>query len=271
MDEKAAKENIRACFDLVSSGYDCASLRFFSNGATLLPEMLELEGHERLLDLATGTGHGALALAQSLPQGEVVGVDLSARMIEQARQKAAQAGLANASFHCLDVDEMAVERHSFHHLVCCFALFFLPRPVQSLQRLRGAIKPGGKVLVSSFSEQLMQPLTDTFYDDLISFDIEPPQTSWKRMDNEEKMQELLAEAGLEPLRVERQQLGYFLSDEEAWWQVVWNAGYRGLLLHLAEEELAAFKAQHLANISRHRVEQGIWLDVDGLFALGRCG
>jgi SAM-dependent methyltransferase len=41
----------------------------------------------RALDLGTGTGDGALAIARRFPAAEVVGVDLSPGMVEHARQK----------------------------------------------------------------------------------------------------------------------------------------------------------------------------------------
>ena len=43
---------------------------------------------ERVLDLGTGTGSVALLVAERFPEADVVGVDVSERMIEQARRKA---------------------------------------------------------------------------------------------------------------------------------------------------------------------------------------
>ena len=42
----------------------------------------------RVLDVGTGTGDGALAVARRFPQATVVGVDLAARMLDIARRKA---------------------------------------------------------------------------------------------------------------------------------------------------------------------------------------
>jgi SAM-dependent methyltransferase len=44
----------------------------------------------RILDVGTGTGAAALALANRYPAGEVVGIDVSAEMIAQAEAKAAE-------------------------------------------------------------------------------------------------------------------------------------------------------------------------------------
>jgi methylase of polypeptide subunit release factors len=45
----------------------------------------------RILDVGTGTGVGALWLAERFPDAEVLGVDISPEMIEQARAKASAA------------------------------------------------------------------------------------------------------------------------------------------------------------------------------------
>jgi SAM-dependent methyltransferase len=44
------------------------------------------EAPARILDVGTGTGAGALRLAQRFPAAQVVGVDLSDAMLEQARR-----------------------------------------------------------------------------------------------------------------------------------------------------------------------------------------
>jgi ubiquinone/menaquinone biosynthesis C-methylase UbiE len=66
---------IRSTFDAVSDGYDRDELRFFPASARHMAAMLELAGDERVLDVACGTGHATLALADALPRGQVTGVD----------------------------------------------------------------------------------------------------------------------------------------------------------------------------------------------------
>ncbi|MBY4572742.1 class I SAM-dependent methyltransferase [Gordonia paraffinivorans] len=48
---------------------------------------LELNGDERLLDVGCGDGFITMLLAERLPQGSVVGVDASRRMIERALER----------------------------------------------------------------------------------------------------------------------------------------------------------------------------------------
>jgi release factor glutamine methyltransferase len=55
------------------------------------------------LDLATGVGPVALAVAHGVPGAEVHGTDISRTAIRQARANAASLGLRNVEFHCGDL------------------------------------------------------------------------------------------------------------------------------------------------------------------------
>jgi ubiquinone/menaquinone biosynthesis C-methylase UbiE len=62
------------------------------------------QGH-RVLDVATGIGEPALTAAGIVgAEGEIVGTDLSPRMIDIARRRAANQGIFNATFHVSDAD-----------------------------------------------------------------------------------------------------------------------------------------------------------------------
>jgi SAM-dependent methyltransferase len=68
---------------------------------------------KRALDLGTGTGAGARAVAERFPEAEVVGADLSARMLEQARS-ALPPGLAERlRFEAADASDLPYESGAF--------------------------------------------------------------------------------------------------------------------------------------------------------------
>jgi ubiquinone/menaquinone biosynthesis C-methylase UbiE len=90
MQSQQRKQMIQQGFDAVAPGYDHPSLAFFPDTAQRLVNLLQLEPHLHLLDVCTGTGCVAIEAAQQLPQGQVIGIDLSNGMLQQARNKAAE-------------------------------------------------------------------------------------------------------------------------------------------------------------------------------------
>jgi len=79
---------------------------------------------------------------------------------------------------------------------------------------------------------------------------------------------LFAQAGLRDVRVEAKNAGYFLSSADEWWEIIWNAGFRGLVSQLAPADRDRFRREHLEEIAALATTEGIWLDVGVLFTIG---
>src|SRR5262249_30753086 len=95
----------------------------------------------RALDAACGTGRHARRLAEL--GHEVVGVDATDAMLEEARKKAPA-----ADFRQGDLFDLPLETATFDLAVCALALDHageLRRPLTELTRV---VRPGGKVIVS---------------------------------------------------------------------------------------------------------------------------
>ena len=70
MNEQEMKLNSQKTFDTVSPGYDNSALRFFEYAAQGLPAIFDFRGNERVLDVASGTGTPAAAIAPHVPHVE---------------------------------------------------------------------------------------------------------------------------------------------------------------------------------------------------------
>jgi len=116
VDENEYKQMVMHSFDNASLGYDCEASRFFDNSATHLIELLQLSGHENVLDVATGTGKSALLMASRLRNGHVTGVDLSEGMLRRAKLKAQESGLTNVTFKLMDFSQMNFPANHFAHV-----------------------------------------------------------------------------------------------------------------------------------------------------------
>lgn len=106
-----------------------------------------------LLDLGCGPGTLTIDLARIVAPGRVVGVDISAKVVGEAEQRAKDAGIGHVSFVTADFgDEAAmavagVEAGSFDVVHAHQVLQHLPDPVGALRAMRRYVRPGGLVAV----------------------------------------------------------------------------------------------------------------------------
>ena len=92
----------------------------------LFPEQFDLSRIRRILDVACGPGGWALEVASKYPQIEVVGVDVSRAMIGYAQAQVQVQGLANASFHVMDIQQPLDFPDDSFDLVTARFINFLP-------------------------------------------------------------------------------------------------------------------------------------------------
>jgi ubiquinone/menaquinone biosynthesis C-methylase UbiE len=269
MDDAQRKAQIRKTFDTVAEGYGSAGMGFFHNAAAQLPRLFRLKGDEHLLDVATGTGIAAAALAAQLPRGGVTGIDFSEGMLSQARARAQKMGLGNIDLHTMDMQVIEFEDAQFDAANCSFGLFFVPDMSGLLKHIVSKVKQGGQVVTCSFYEGSFEPNLSLFLERIQRFGIEPPPFSWKRLCTEDHYHDLYADAGLQEVQTARYPVGYLLDQVDLWWNVIWYAGFRGLVAQLQPEQLIRFKREHLAEISALDNGDGIPLNITALFASGR--
>ena len=93
--------------------------------------------------------------------------------------------------------------------------------------------------------------------------------AWQRIGQEADFRRLLEEAELEEITITRRDLSYPLPDTGAWWDLLWNAGFRGLLEQLSPNDLARFRHEHLREMAARTGPEGLPLKVEALYASGR--
>lgn len=123
----------------------------------------------RVLDLGTGLGHVAAAVAELVgPQGRVVGLDNDPRMLAEAEARTAH--LPQVRFVQGDVttwtagDELGHDG-GFDAVVGRLILFHLSDPVAVLRHHLGAVRPGGRVVLLDYDigglrAEPMDPVTE---------------------------------------------------------------------------------------------------------------
>lgn len=268
------KQKVAAGFNLASAGYDRQAVRFLALTARRLVEIAAIRRNEIILDVATGTGHSAIALSTFVGiSGRVIGIDLSPDMLEIAQQSITKASLDNIQLQLGDAENLSFEDESFDKVVCASGIFFLPDMLAGLQEWRRVTKPGGVVAFSSFGETAFNPMREK-YANWIQNNygvVLPPSRGFQRLNTIQKCQDLMQQAGfcLKDVEIHTEQLGYYLQNVDEWWDIVWHTGFRHSVSQIVPERLEQFKTEHLAEVGKLITDKGIWLDVPVIFVVGK--
>ena len=122
---------------------------FEGRARALAQSWLEVEPGQRVLEVGVGLGATLEVLAGRLEGGQVLGVDVSARLLGLAGRRAPQARLVFGS-----VTELPCRDASFDWAVATYTLDLLPSPAipAALSELRRVLRPEGRLVLCSLSE-----------------------------------------------------------------------------------------------------------------------
>lgn len=109
-----------------------------------------LTPHQKILDVATGTGLLAYECAELGHQ--VIGIDLSQEMLEQAKKK--YSPFLKLSFQIADATDLPFADDSFDAGTISFGLHDMPYEIDLLvlEEMKRVIKKGGKILIVDYME-----------------------------------------------------------------------------------------------------------------------
>ena len=144
-----------------------------------LIDMLDIRGHEAVLDVGCGTG-ALTALLASRTSGRVVGVDASESMLRIAAERIGKQGLGNVSLMKLCVEELGTSLRGelFDIVVCSHVIHWLREPTVFFNAVDGLLKSGGRIGVIVASHHIYREIIDAIitvsqsYCPLSSYDLD---------------------------------------------------------------------------------------------------
>lgn len=139
------KQAVRRQFGAAAERYLTSSVHAAGADLALLPGLCGLTGVEDVLDVATATGHTALALAPHARR--VVGVDLTAAMLDIARKEARRRGVGNVTFQEADAEALPFPDASFDVVTCRIAAHHFPDVERFCREAARVLRPGGRLVV----------------------------------------------------------------------------------------------------------------------------
>ncbi|MGB6297184.1 MAG: methyltransferase domain-containing protein [Rivularia sp. (in: cyanobacteria)] len=242
--------------------------RFYRAIANRLVDFANLQNGQKLLDIATGTGIVALNAAQKVgSEGKVIGVDISAGMLSNAKHKLAQTALQNVEFIEADAETILFSDNSFDAVLCSLAVCYLTDIPSALRNWHRLIKKDGFIAFNVWQENAFPPSV-LFREVALRYGINVPNPN-AAMGTIEKCNGILHETGFRDIKIITEQFGwYFQVDagiaENIWWMNAKNVfGYQ--VFQLCADRLEQCKAEYIKEMQIPTTEKGVWCDAPIFF------
>ena len=178
--------------------------------ADILINRADVRTSERIVDIGCGCGAVAIALAEKVgPQGHVLGVDVSAPMLQRVRQIAPKD--TPVDFVLADATVYPFELAGADLLVSRFGVMFFSEPAVSFANMRKVLRPSGRLTFVCWREPcenpwMMTPL-QAVYQHVPRLPPSAPEDPGPfSFASKQRVQQILAEAGFAGITIEPRDL-----------------------------------------------------------------
>ncbi|WP_309114028.1 class I SAM-dependent methyltransferase [Saccharothrix sp.] len=115
---------------------------------------------DRVLDIGCGTGKSTRDAARRA--AHALGVDLSSRMIEEARRRADREGVANVAFEQADAQVHPFPEAAFDVVISRHGVMFFGDPDKAFANIASALRPGGRMTLLTWQPLARNEFASTF-------------------------------------------------------------------------------------------------------------
>jgi ubiquinone/menaquinone biosynthesis C-methylase UbiE len=218
-----------------------------------------------MLDVATGTGAVLLPAAKNVgAEGQVIGIDLSCEILQEAKSTAHTAGLTNVELRKMDAEHLEFPDQAFDVVTCAFSIFLFPNIEAALREMYRVCKPGGYVGISIFDKTPppFNPGLPMLIQQFMAHQravLMPQPLAYAP----EEVEALLSRFGFRSIET------YSEANEEDWWKFLLTIGSRLSILGLDEETRARFKEEYLVKLRPMLAQDGLHISVAVVYAVAQ--
>jgi demethylmenaquinone methyltransferase/2-methoxy-6-polyprenyl-1,4-benzoquinol methylase len=156
MNNKSKSEMVRGMFNDIAPTYDrlnhILSLDIDKLWRKRVVRIVRKLGAKHIMDMATGTGDLAIALAQKIEGSTIYGADFSSEMLAVAKQKIANLGLAERiSLTECNAENIPLDDEAVDAATVAFGVRNFEHQREALTEMKRTIRKGGHLIVLEFS------------------------------------------------------------------------------------------------------------------------
>ena len=221
--------------------------RFFSTMGKKLVVSSEVSRGAKVLDVAAGRGASLFPAAELAGEtGEVIGIDLAEGMIQVTGMEIDRRQIRNASIRHMDAEELEFDAEYFHHILCGFALFFMPNLDKVLSEFYRVLKPGGSVAASTFGKS---DGSFSWYDELLrKYGIRRDIPVIHSLEDPGRLEQIFSNAGFINIRVLEELYDSEYADEQDWWSHLWSTADRKALEGMSKRDRLDLRKEAFSKI-----------------------
>jgi ubiquinone/menaquinone biosynthesis C-methylase UbiE len=229
-----------------------------------------------VLDLATGPGEPALAIAEFVGNaGKVLGIDPVLEMVEASRREASRRGLSNAAFVVAQAEALPAQTGSFDAAVSRFGVMFFPAPVGAIREMLRVLKPGGNLALAVWHFADRNPFHYTLSRVVERYVASPPPAEDApeafRFAQPGKLRAIVSEAGAAEVseRVFQFTVRASVSLEEFWTlRTEMSESLRNKLAKLSNDQMAGVKRETLEALRAYSKAGAVSIPAEVLIVTG---
>jgi len=229
-------------------------------------EKLSPSKGQTLLELAAGVGDTGFVAAKLIgDEGRLISTDFSPAMVDGARRRADELGIANAEFYVMDAEKLDLETESIDGVLCRWGYMLMGDPGEALKETRRVLKPGGRLCFSVFAGPELNPWAALPARALIEggfMEAPAPGTPGiLALGDKERLSNMLIAAGFDDHLIEEVPITWRHDDLEDYWRFLTEVAgaIAAVIESLSQDEQVAAKEAMQSAVVDYQTESGIAL------------
>ncbi|HHS99556.1 MAG TPA: methyltransferase domain-containing protein [Thiomicrospira sp.] len=243
--KQTEQEYAKSSFNDVANQYD--QIAFFKTSAQNVVKLIQHRNKQeniRVLDVACGTGNVVIECARKLHSANFEACDIAEGMLDKARDNALNQHIRNIHFFTADITQLSLNK-KYDVITCSYALFFLPKAHNVLQKLHQLLTDSGFIIFTSFTDKEFSPVNDIIlsllrkHGSTSALDYVPSR--WQNLRKPQDIQHLCKLAKVDIVEITKKVIRYPMSINQ-WWELLNNTGFKGMLLELTPQNYRIVKS-----------------------------